>query len=322
MIPAGLTVLADKAIDEEAWRQARHGTLTASDAAAVLGIDRWKSRAALYFEKIAAEPPPFEENERMLWGKLFEPVVLAEWHRRTGLPYLAESRLLVGRHKFMAASPDAFTQEGDETGLVEIKTTNGRNEGDWPDDEPPPRVTAQVMWQLAVTGLSFAHVAALIGGQELRLYRLERDSAVVDAITAAAERFWHDHVLPRVEPAIDAHPSTSEAIARLYPTSDGRQLHAPKDIEDAWAELGSAKAMVTLWEDRVAALTNRLRLFLGEAQEGLIGGAKAFSWKPQTRRTLDTKALAAAHPALVAEFTRETTSRVFRIHKLTKDDTE
>lgn len=322
MIPPGLVVLADKNRDgEEHWRAARHGVLTASDAGALLGIDPWKSRAALYFEKIAPEPPAFEENEAMRWGTLLEPVVAREFTARTGIPTLGSQQLLTNeRRPWMAATPDFFGLEGDETVLVEIKTTTLRKEDDWPAEEPPPRVTAQVMWQLAVTGLRVAHVAALIGGQELRLYRLERDHAVVNAIIDAAHTFWHDHVLAQVEPPIDSHDSTTEALKRAFADSDGTALHAPQDIEDAWAELVAAKGMVALWTDRADALTNRLRLFLRTAEIGLIGGAKAFSWKPQVKRDIDVKALRAAHPDIAEQFTRESTGRVFRLHKLKDDD--
>lgn len=60
---------------------------------------------------------------------------------------------------------------------------------------------------------------------------------------------------------------------------------------------------------------NWVRSVLGDAELLTIGGEKAASWKWQTTRRVDVKALGADHPELVEQYRNETRSRVLRYTK-------
>jgi predicted phage-related endonuclease len=62
--------------------------------------------------------------------------------------------------------------------ILECKTAGIHGARLWRDGVPE-YVQLQVMHQLAVTGHRAADVAVLVGGQELRIFRIERDEALI-----------------------------------------------------------------------------------------------------------------------------------------------
>ena len=52
---------------------------------------------------------------------------------------------------------------------------------------------------------------------------------------------------------------------------------------------------------------------LGDAEIGLLAGKKVVTWKPQSRTTIDSKALKAEMPEVAKRFSKTSSSRVLRI---------
>ena len=59
----------------------------------------------------------------------------------------------------------------------------------------------QVQWYMGVTGAKRCYVAALLGGQDFRIYCVERDDDVIDALQSQCREFWYQNV-----PAGSLHP--------------------------------------------------------------------------------------------------------------------
>lgn len=54
-----MSVISKKGISYEEWVEERKKGLGGSDASVVLGLNRWKSRMALFLEKTGQIEPPF-----------------------------------------------------------------------------------------------------------------------------------------------------------------------------------------------------------------------------------------------------------------------
>lgn len=94
--------------DLEAWLQSRKTGLGSSEAAAVLGIDPFQSRLEVYGKKRGTIPES-QSSEAMLFGRLLEPVIMAETARRTGLSVSrAQVQTRSVADPFMLATPDAL----------------------------------------------------------------------------------------------------------------------------------------------------------------------------------------------------------------------
>ena len=71
-------------MNREEWLAGRHTGIGASEAAAVLGLSRYKSPLEVYLEKIG-ELGPQDDSERMYWGRKLEAIIAQEYGIRTGL---------------------------------------------------------------------------------------------------------------------------------------------------------------------------------------------------------------------------------------------
>ena len=48
---------------------------------------------------------------------------------------------------------------------------------------------------MAVTGASHCYVCALIGNEEIKIYKLDRDQELIDYIMEKEEEFWKKYIL-------------------------------------------------------------------------------------------------------------------------------
>jgi putative phage-type endonuclease len=212
--------------------------LGGSDCAVALGLSPWKTRFQLYLEK-RGEAPPVAINEAMRWGTILEPIVLAEYERRTGRSILAPTTILRHpTHAFMVANFDGFVEEDGR--IVEAKTARvAEGWGEPGTDEIPPHYLLQTMHYLAVAERELADVVVLIGGQDFRIYEVARDEELIAMIVDGEARFW-EHV-ERAEPP---EPMTLEEASQRYPISRGGQVVATPEIMDACRALQMARVRI------------------------------------------------------------------------------
>lgn len=78
-----------------------------------------------------------------------------------------------------------------------------------------PYVQLQVQHQLAVTGKHAADVAVLLGGQELQVFRIERDDELIGKLIALEQGTW-GYVGGQPATA-DGSDSADAALRALYP---------------------------------------------------------------------------------------------------------
>ena len=294
--------------------QDRRTFIGGSDAPVILGLSSWKSRYELWQEKTGEkEPDDLSEVERVRWGTVLEAVVAEEYMRRTGKRVRRINQRQVSKdHAWMVAQIDRRIVGG---GLLEIKTTDGANGSEWGEEgtaEIPAHYYAQVQHQLAVMRESFAEVAVLIGGNRMRLYLVPRDDTFIDDMIAAESEFWMG-VQARVPP----EPITLDEAALRWSKAKGEpvigtQIHAALRDE------------ALLVQEEIKRLTDRLdtiKLELENAMRDLgdtlmVDGAAVATWKAQSRKSLDEKALRAAHPEIpYGDFERESSYRVLRLSK-------
>lgn len=218
--------------DEAAWKLARHGLLTASDVAGVMGLDPHKSRAKVMAAKRAPEPPDVFVSSAMRGGQFLEDGVFRWWlddlsrhNRKLGVaaPMGSTCRTTSGvsmlvRHPDptlrLGASPDGLVLDGDVPTLVEVKVTNARR---WADswgpanmklprawgrysdvDAPsvgkcPLRHWVQLQTQLYVCGIEWGVIVGCCGTERLD-YHFEADVHFQECIAHEVRRFWLDTV--------------------------------------------------------------------------------------------------------------------------------
>uniref|UniRef100_UPI00193103D1 YqaJ viral recombinase family protein n=1 Tax=Caenibacillus caldisaponilyticus TaxID=1674942 RepID=UPI00193103D1 len=72
-----------KEMSHDEWLRERRKGIGGSDAAAILGLNKWKSPIQVYMEKIG-EIESDVSSEAAYWGHVLEDVVAREFSKRTG----------------------------------------------------------------------------------------------------------------------------------------------------------------------------------------------------------------------------------------------
>lgn len=292
----------------EEWLSIRQWYIGGSDAGAVIGLNPYKSAYTLWAEKCGAIQP-FDGNLTTEVGSYLEEFVAELFTRETGKKVRRKNATLVNdRYPFACANLDRVIVG--EKAFLEIKTTNSipimkrlRDETDFPD-----LYYAQCVHYLAVTGLERAHLAVLVNCRELLTFTLERDEDEIAALMEAEREFWQEHVLTCRPPEIDGSASTAETIETLAGVSTDDEV----DLTPMADELRHYQTLKELSDDTDKAMEqikNKLRAYMGDAGRGDCAGFKV-RYQSQERRTLDKKALAAAHPEIdVARYEKVSSSR-------------
>ena len=295
----------------EQWLELRRRGIGGSDAAAILGMNPWKSPMDVWLEKtgeFSADDEP--DNEKMYWGTALEDVVAREFMTRTGLKVRRRNAILQHRkHHFMIANVDRLVI-GHKAGL-ECKTAGQYSADDWAMGVPEYYIP-QVQHYMAVTGYKAWYVAVLIGGQQFKYYKIARDDYFIRQLIEAETEFWN-LVETRIPPPIDGTDASTELLTRLYPEAEeGTEIELPLDalaLINQYEEACRQEKEIQRVKNEAA---NKLKDMLGSHERGFIHDRQVI-WKNVVSRRLDTKALQKEYPDIYERFAQESVYRRFSI---------
>lgn len=189
----------------EEWLKHR-SRIGGSDAAAIVGLNPYKTNTELYLEKTGQkESPDISDKPYVLYGTKAEEH-LRELFRldfpQYQVQYFDNNMYLNSRYPFAHASLDGeLTDEDGRRGILEIKTTNilqSMQKEKW-RDRIPDNYFIQVLHYLMVTEFDFvvlkAQLKSEFGGQiylQTKHYFIERSEVVGDIEYLAEEerKFW------------------------------------------------------------------------------------------------------------------------------------
>jgi putative phage-type endonuclease len=286
------------------WLAARRSGIGGSDAAAVLGLSRWRSPLDVYLDK-TGEGGDTEDAPAMYWGRRLERVILEAYVEQTGLavdaPVGVYRMLRSSERPWQLYSPDGMASDR----LIEIKTA--RTSEGWGEpgtDEVPDDYAIQVQHGMAVTGLQRCDVAVLIGGSDFRVYTVERDDALIAHLIAAEAAFW-----ARVERRDPPPPRTYAEATRMWGRSSPPRapVYATDEAEAAHRELVAVREQMATLTEREEALRAVICAELADKGDTLIGsdGQPLATWTAvKARESFDCKAFAKDHPDLHAAYLR------------------
>lgn len=272
--------------DHDEWLAIRSKYIGGSDAGAVVGMNPYKSRYALWAEK-TGKIPGFEGNMATKVGTYLEEFVAKLFEEETGKKVRRKNRTMVNdKYPFACANIDRAIVG--EKALLEIKTTTSvpimkqLNS----NTEFPEAYYCQVMHYLAVTELDKAYLAVLVNCRELKIYELERDQAEIDALMSAEEEFWK-LVETDTPPAMDGEDTTSDTLSLLYPESNADEvnLYAYESELKAYMDLNTKIKALTKLKDEKA---NIIKEFMKEAGKGKSESYRV-SYTSSERKNFDYK---------------------------------
>ena len=287
-----------------------------STAAAAVGLDPFRSRVQLWLEETGRVPRP-DTSEQMKWGTLLEPVIAAEIvNEGYRVQHLSTSHLVPPPPEYPWAygHPDGWilASKPEERGVLEIKTASAYRSREWADGAVPTAYVIQVSHYMALTGLTWALVACLIGGQRLELRRVERDETLIENLMRAEEEFVR-LVETDTPPAPDGSDSSNEMLRLLYPESNGQRVTLTAADMELVHEIKTLKRSVKASDAQLDELENRLRARLGDAESGWYEGVRVVSWPTIRSQRLDISRLKEERPEIHAEYLKESSYRALRV---------
>src|SRR5699024_10850639 len=197
-----------KHLSREEWLQERQSGIGGSDAGTILGVNKWKSKTQLFFEKTNPELKQEVDNEYIYWGNVLEDIVAKEFENRTGKRVRRDNRMLRHpEHDFMLANMDRVVVG--EKALLECKTTSQYNKDLWEGDDIPAQYLCQVQHYMAVTGYKKAYIAVLLGGNTFIWKEIDRDEELINILIEAEKESWENNVQAGEIPDIDGSETTS-----------------------------------------------------------------------------------------------------------------
>lgn len=202
----------------EAWLAERRKGVGASEAAAVLGVSRWRTKLEVYMDKLNLLPD--RQTPQMKWGLRHEPTIARAYEEETGRTLTAtQLHLKHDKAPWMMATLDHLA--GDR--VVQLKTAGEWSAGEFGEpgtEEVPKEYFLQCQQEMACSGREVADLATLIGLSDFRIYTIRLRPAII-AELIEVERDFMDRVARQEPPLPDfTHPSTVDLLNMIEPDAN------------------------------------------------------------------------------------------------------
>jgi predicted phage-related endonuclease len=160
-----------------------------------------------------------------------------------------------------------------------------------------------------VTSREVCVFGVLIGGDDFRVYRIERDDVTIDAIRQKEIEFWS-----RIQARQAPEPSTVSDVFRLFGTKDsGLAVETSESLQADVIALKSLKDDAKRLGAQIDLREERIKLHMADASILTMNGKPVLTWKEQASKRFDQSAFKADQPELYEKFIKTVTSRVFRL---------
>ena len=273
----------------------RQTYLGASDMAAILGVDDYKTALDIYNEKLGLVPP-FTGNNQTERGQKLEAVAAQEYTEATGRKVHRRSTSLIHpKHRFIQGHIDRRVVG--EKRIVEFKCPSRGMFHKMKREGLPLSQIVQMQTYLWLDKTDVGDFGIFCADSwELLPFEVEAQPDLFERIEHAAVIFWTEHVLKRVpppatqldQPAIEFNKIAGEVIYR----DDPEFVEAAQLFREAKQLEADGKVLVELAKEKVkAAIGNRLGKYQG-------GGMRLAYYLSSGRTSFDKKALAARHPEI------------------------
>lgn len=304
-----LTVTTDMSRKE--WLKARKKGIGGSDAAAIAGLNKWKSPVAVYLEKVG-QAPEEEAGEAAYWGNVMEDIVAQEFSKRTGLKVRRRNAILKhSEHRFMLANVDRLIV-GAREGL-ECKTASEYLKDSWTGDEVPASYLLQCQHYMAVTGYESWWIAVLVGGNKFIYKKVDRDEELIQYLIDIEKDFWEEHVLKENPPAFDGSDASTDLLKALYPEAiPESEITLPPDAGTLINALDQVNEELKELETQKKEYENKLKALMGE-NEKAVAGERVITWKSIVSNRFDSKRFSKEYPELYNKFTKQSSYRRFAV---------
>lgn len=265
-----------------------------SDAAAVMGVSRYKTAAQVY-DAITGRSgirPTEKDRGPTERGRFMEDVIVKLYERESQNITSVCERTWAKDHPFLHASPDRLIETvlPEHRGILEIKAPGTYVVRSIKDEGIPAEYYIQMQHYMFVLGLTWGDFVALdYDAWEPIIIKVHRDEQTIAEIVEKCTSFWLDYVEQGIRPPDDRIVADEPRWPKGRPGApkvrkDPDFLHASHQLQQAITESKLAARSLELAKEQVKQL-------MGEDEE-IVSGDLRICWKEGTHKSFDVEALA------------------------------
>ena len=295
-------------ISHEEWLKYRKMGITGTDAAAIVGMNPYKSALQVFVDKTTNDTDNFD-NEAMKQGRDLEEYVAQRFCEATGKKVRRANAIFTNdEYPWMMADFDRLIV-GEKAGL-ECKTVSVYSADKWKNGAIPFHYQLQCQHYLAVSGYDAWYIAALIFGKEFIVHKIERDEELIRSLITIEKRFWEQNVLAGVMPDPDGSKTADEVLAKYFPQKEGVSVLLPQHMD---AQLNRRKELVELiekLETEKKIIEQVVKKYLGDSNATEAENESFFVWwKNVETDRVDVDKLRTEAPDIYERFKKTTYSK-------------
>ena len=251
--------------------------------------------------KLEREEISHLENVRM--GHVMQPVIgrLAQDRLQIELKD-ADYSMTHPKESWLRSHFDFISADG--TVLVEAKNYGSHQSKKFDEDAGimPDADRIQCIHEATVHGVSTVYLAVLLGGQELKVIKVDvTPDMMLEHVQWCAK--WWGFVASDTQP----DPETVEQCKMSWPVSESLYALANADLETYCGQLSLASKQRKDLEEYEEKLKTRIMSFMGSRDVlATMDGNVLATWKSdKSSQKFDVKAFQAAYPQMYEQFVRE-----------------
>jgi len=280
-----------------------------SDAAAVCGVSRYKTRLGVYLDKIGASDP-VETNQYMHWGNILEPVIISEYEKIKGVKVRAPDEYMINQsHPYIIGKADGIVDGKDI--LIECKTAS--SDSGWGEpgtDQVPIEYLMQCAHYAYLYNASTVDIAVLVRGSDFRIYTYNRNKKLEENLIRIESEFWNNYVLKDIPP----DPATKSEVDYFYKCS-GKSIVADMNIDEDIHILHELNNKKKLLDKEIQSKKDKISFYMKDAEELIsLDGSRRVTYKPHARKSLDTSAIKNKFPDIAEDNYKMTEIRPIKLY--------
>jgi len=288
--------------------KAVNATIGGSQAAAAIGVSRWKSQMELWLEKTGRKPKGEIPENLSKFGNIMEEVIAKEFSQETGLRVRKVSKMYQHpRYEFMIGFIDR--EVVGENAFLECKNTSEWASNEWKDDNVPLEYWIQCQHYMVIGDFDYCYIATVIGGNRFFYKRIERDNEFIAKLIELEKKFY-EMVINDTPPDARDFKDAQLFVEHYYQPTD--TVVEIEGLEPLVKDIIEMKAQVKELQEEIKKKEVQIKEMMEEASVAIIGDYEVV-WKPQVSKRLDTRRLKKENPEIYQKYVKEITSRVFRI---------
>lgn len=251
-------------------------------APAILGVDPYISPYQAFLMLTSDYRPPIHDEDLLLFGNILEEPIAQEAAKRLGVK-IRRSNITFHHphHNWMIGHPDRLIVRKHEG--LEIKNRSEymlKRYGEEGTDQMLDSELIQCAHYMAVMDYPVWHLAALVGGNKLRIFRIERNLELEQRILEEERLFWE-----RVEMRDPPEPTTQNDINLRWPRDTGKEKHATSDIAEKIALISKHKETMRFIEKTIEPIELEIKKYIEDATLLSYEGTPLATYK----RSIDTQ---------------------------------